>query len=205
MNNFVPPKFEEKAFNCAFCGAYSNHLWYTPFIRDASAISLRNFRIARCIHCNEMSVWIQKNMIYPTSGNVPTANPDIPENIKSDYDEARNVFAHSPRSAAALLRTVLKGICEHLGEKDDNLTICINNLVSKGLPERLKIALEMARVIGDKAIPPGQLNSEDDQATVLKLFALVNLTADAMISQPNQLKNLYDVISNDNTRITVKK
>jgi len=205
LKNFVPPKFEETAFNCPFCGAYSNHLWYTPFIRDTSTISLRNIRIARCVHCHEMSFWIQKNMLYPTTGNAPTANSDIPEEIKADYNEARYVLAHSPRSAAALLRIVIKKMCRHLNGKDEDLNAAIDNLVKKGLPERLKIALEMARVIGEKAVPPGLVDPDDDPSTALKLFALINLMTDAMITQPNQLQDIYDTLSNSTSKIAVKK
>ncbi|MBN1213638.1 MAG: DUF4145 domain-containing protein [candidate division Zixibacteria bacterium] len=205
MKNFVPPKFEETAFNCPYCGAYSNHLWYTPFIRDTSTISLRNIRIARCVHCNELSVWVHKNMLFPVTGNAPTANADLPEEIKTDYNEARQVLAQSSRSAAALLRVVIKKLCCHLNANDADLNTGITNLVEKGLPERLKIALEMARVIGEQAIPPGQIDPDDDPSTALKLFALVNLMTDAMITQPNQLKDIYDALSNSTSKIAVKK
>ena len=205
MNNFIPPKFEETAFNCPFCGAYANHLWYTPFIRDTSTISLRNIRIARCVRCNEMSVWIQKNMLFPTSGNAPTPSKDLPEDIRTDYNEARLVLASSPRSAAALLRAVIRKLCSHLNQKDDDLNVSINSLVEKGLPERLKIALDMARVIGDNAVPPGMLDTGDDASTALKLFALVNLMTDTMITQPNQLKDIYDALSSSTSKIPVKK
>lgn len=50
------------------------------------------------------------------------------------------------------------------------------------------------RVIGNEAIHPGVLDLRDDIDTANELFTLVNLIADAMITQPKRLDAMYEKI-----------
>ena len=199
MQKTVPPKYEASAFSCPNCGAYANQLWYSPFIRDTQVINVRRVRIARCVHCGEYSIWVDKNMLFPTTGNAPMPNSDLPEELLGEFQEARRIFKNSPRAACALLRLTIKKIIMHLGQPGENLIDDINRLVQqKGMPDRLRQALDMVRVIGDKPIKPGQIDDEDDQSMGLKLFAVIDLIADAMISQQNKLDEIYDITTTSN-------
>jgi hypothetical protein len=46
-------------------------------------------------------------------------------------------------------------------------------------------------VIGNNAVHPGQIELRDDRATAEELFALVNLIAERMISQPKHIEAMY--------------
>ena len=52
-------------------------------------------------------------------------------------------------------------------------------------------ANEHGVVIGNEAVHPGQIDLRDDVATAEELFALVNIIADAMISQPKHIEAMY--------------
>jgi hypothetical protein len=131
-------------------------------------------------------------MIYPIVGVAPLANPDLPPDIKSDYDEARSISSMSPRGAAALLRLAIQKICIYLGGQGKDLNSDIAALVKKGLPEKVQKSLDTVRVIGNEALHPGQMDLRDDAKTVSQLFGLVNLIADVMITQPKKIDQIFE-------------
>src|SRR3989338_7611285 len=189
---YKAPTFLEKAFNCPHCGAYSNQGWVDPHMHDGRYWNnIPTIDLAFCVHCNEYSLWHEGRMIHPASGSAPLPNPDLPEEVKSDYAEARSIVALSPRGATALLRLAIQKLCKVLGEKGNDLNADIGNLVKKGLPEKIQKALDVVRVIGNNAVHPGQIDLKDDSGTAEKLFGLVNLIADVMITQPKQVDILY--------------
>jgi hypothetical protein len=124
--------------------------------------------------------------------DVADPNADLPADVRHDYEEAARVFAISPRSSAALLRLCLQKLCKHLGEEGKNINIDIASLVAKGLDVRIQQALDIVRVIGNNAVHPGQLDLKDDREIAEKLFGLINLIADRMISQPKHIDAMYN-------------
>ena len=131
-------------------------------------------------------------MIIPSSGNAPLPNNDLPEDIKKDFEEARSIVNSSPRGAAALLRLCIQKLCKDLGEKGENINDDISNLVKKGLPIKIQKSLDIVRVIGNNSVHPGVIDIKDDQETANKLFHLINLIVDVMISQPKEIDKIYD-------------
>jgi hypothetical protein len=115
----------------------------------------------------------------------------LPLDVRLDYDEAGRILQLSPRGAAALLRLAIQKLCKELGEKGRNIDDDIASLVKKGLDVRIQRALDIVRVIGNEAVHPGQIDLKDDVATASKLFALVNLVSDTMISQPKHIAEMY--------------
>jgi hypothetical protein len=195
---YTPPTHKADAFNCPSCGAYSHQLWYEARTNSNHLTKtggfntvVDDFDFAYCSHCLEYSCWHMKKMILPSTGGAPLPNPDLPRDIKADYDEARLVSSLSPRGAAALLRLAIQKLCIKLGEKGEDLNTDIANLVRKGLNEKVQKALDSVRVIGNEAVHPGQMDLHDDTETVGKLFGLVNLIADAMITQPKRVDEIY--------------
>jgi hypothetical protein len=130
-------------------------------------------------------------MVYPLTGNAPAPNPDLPEDIRVDYEEARSIVSHSPRGAAALLRLAIQKLCKELGESGENINADIGSLVKKGLSVHVQQALDTVRVVGNNAVHPGQIDLNDDPGQAQMLFALVNLIADRMISEPRRISELY--------------
>ncbi|MGO9531689.1 MAG: DUF4145 domain-containing protein [Syntrophobacteraceae bacterium] len=194
MIPYTAPGFKVEAFNCPFCGAYSNQIWSSHVVRVIPQYGNREveqLQIAECAHCHRLTFWLEARMIYPLSGSAPQPNPDLPDEIKRDYEEARSIADLSPRGAAGLLRLAIQKLCEHLGESGDNLNTDIANLVKKGLPTQVQKALDIVRVIGNEAVHPGQIDLNDDPGIAQTLFSLVNMIAEKMITEPKQIDSLF--------------
>jgi len=69
-----------------------------------------------CDHCMDYSFG---SMTPWFSGFIrcPLPNDDMPEEIRLDYMEARDIASRSPRGAAALLRLCVEKLCAHLGRQ----------------------------------------------------------------------------------------
>ena len=160
--------------------------------------------VSSCINCNKISIWIGRKLVYPQKHDAPPANPDLPDGIREDYDEASSILNLSPRGAAALLRLAIQKLCKELGETGKNINNDIGALVSKGLSQDIQRALDTVRVIGNNAVHPGQIDLRDDRATAHSLFAFVNLIADKMISEPKRIKEAYKGLP-ESTREEIKR
>ena len=167
MTPYSPPIYNASAFNCPLCGAYADQDWFIvgKWARNEWHGTIGKYYVANCRHCNGYSVWIDGKMIYPFGGTAPLPNPDMPQDVELDYQEARNILSISPRGAAALLRLSIQKLCKHLGESGDNINNDISELVKKGLPVKLQQALDSVRVIGNNAVHPGQIDLKDDVDT----------------------------------------
>lgn len=130
-------------------------------------------------------------MLVPNDAAAPMPHPDIPEELKEDYEEARGVLAKSPRSSAALLRLCIQKLCAVLGEKGKNINDDIAELVKKGLPVPIQQALDIVRVIGNEQVHPGELDVRDDPEIAGQLFELINLIVEDRIARPKQIQALY--------------
>lgn len=130
-------------------------------------------------------------MVYPNKVTAPLPNVDLPDDIKVDFEEARQISNLSPKGAAALLRLVIQKICIHLEQPGKDLNKDIGNLVKKGLSPKIQMALDVVRVVGNGSVHPGQIDLNDDPAVTAKLFELVNIIADTMISHPKEIEKLY--------------
>lgn len=153
---------------------------------------VRNVHLSECYNCNDIAMWLHDKLLWPTKSEAPEANADLPDDARADYDEAGLVINTSPRSSAALLRQAVQRICKHLGEDGKNIDSDIASLVKKGLDPRVQKALDVVRVIGNNAVHPGQIDLKDDRQTALKLFGLVNLIVDIMITQPKNIDVMFE-------------
>lgn len=170
-----------------------------PFIgqnRDAvyGSVPLHNVFVSRCYTCGDLAIWLHDRLLYPPAMTAQTPNPDLSEDVRHDYEEARKILNLSPRGAAALLRLAIEKICIELKAEGKDINQQIAFLVSKGLPVEVQQALDAVRVIGNEAVHPGRLDLHDDRETVTKLFSLVNFIAEDRITRPKQTKELYDMI-----------
>jgi hypothetical protein len=166
---------------------------------------LRNCTVSQCFNCDRVSIWIHNRLMYPVVGNVVAANPDMPEDIKRDYEEAGSILNQSPRGAAALLRLAIQKLCKELGEPGDNINDDIKSLVSKGLDRRVQQALDAVRVIGNSAVHPGKIDISDDRATAESLFKLLNLIVDKTISEPKHVQEVYDSLPSNLVEAIAKR
>lgn len=154
--------------------------------------SVSNVHLSSCFVCEKVAVWVDGRVRFPAANaEVAEANSDLPADIRRDYAEAAEVALASPRAAAALLRLAIQKLCSHLVERDGDINEMIGELVKRGLNPLIQQALDVVRVIGNEAVHPGELNLRDDKMTATQLFGLVNLIAEAMITQPKHVMALY--------------
>ncbi len=199
---YEAPEFKKAAFTCPHCDVYANFFW-----KDAKeevrvpgggrGYQNNDLHIAICTHCKGRVVWFVDNynsyMLWPFGiANAPLPHQDMPENVKADYIEARNICKLSPRGAAALLRLAIQKLMKHLGEKGENINTDIGSLVKNGLPIQIQQALDVVRVTGNNAVHPGELRIDDKPEVVSALFGLINLIVDNQIAEPKRIQALYE-------------
>ena len=213
----IAPELNKKSFHCPHCGVLSEQTWsnngvtggYTQRNPNGQNLNttfpLENTLVAKCKHCNLFSLWHNGKMVYPLTGNVEMANPDLPDDIKNDYNEAKDIVNISPRGAAALLRLAVQKLCVHLGEKGTNINDDIKSLVKKGLPETMQQALDSVRVIGNNAVHPGTIDLNDNIEIAYALFGFVNIICEMLISQPKKVKEYYEKHIPEGLRNAIEK
>ncbi|BAF72366.1 DUF4145 domain-containing protein [Sulfurovum sp. NBC37-1] len=153
---------------------------------------LHNLFVSQCYNCKKWAVWVNEDIIYPPKKFGVQPNQDLPEAILSVVEEARSILDASPKGAAALLRLAIQMLCKHLGESGENLNEDIAALVSAGLNPIVQKSLDVVRVIGNESVHPGSIDLNDDKNTAVRLFDLVNIIADQMITQPKHVEELYE-------------
>lgn len=158
---------------------------------------------AKCLACSETSYWLTstdsdlfpERLIYPKENidEVPSPNPDMPEDIKQIYNEARNVLNDSSRASAALSRLAIDQLTKQL-EPEGNTTLNdrIGKLVQKGLSPKVQKSLDAVRVIGNNGIHPGEIDLSDNKNMAISLLKLINIIADSLITQPKQIDEMYN-------------
>jgi hypothetical protein len=160
---------------------------------NADSTRPNKFEIAHCIHCKHHSFWQDGKLIYPATSSAPLPHSEMPDEVKIDYNEAREIANKSPRSGAALLRLAVQKLANGIaGVNDDaNLNDTIKKLVADGLPQTVQQALDIVRVTGNNAVHPGVIDLRDDDKTVSRLFGLVNIITDYMIAKPREIAEHY--------------
>ncbi len=196
MDKFAP-KYRSDSFRCPHCQVVAVQSWRSleeieEFWENRYNSRYYAFQASKCYNCIKVCIWHFDSIIFPKDSIAPHPHLDIPDDVKNDYIEARNVFDASPRSSAALLRLGLQKLCKHLGEPGKNINADIGGLVKKGLPVGIQQAFDVVRVVGNNAVHPGEIEVENDPALVLAIFDLMNMLVEKMISEPKQLQYLYD-------------
>lgn len=207
MAKYEPPTFEKNNFHCPHCGVHARQYWQYVFFApnfSAQREHLKDIRINYCNSCERYSIWHEGAMIYPLASTAPMPADDMPEDVRQDYLEARNIVGRSPRAAAALLRLALQKLTPHLGEQGKNLNADIASLVKKGLPVKIQMGLDSLRVIGNNAVHPGEIDLKDDIETATALFELLNMIVDVMITQPKRVDEIYKKVP-DSAKEAIEK
>ena len=208
---YIAPEFRSDGFNCPFCGTYAEQIWKSVSTHDSKSgeVYQREFMFCECHRCHEHLIWkgsiraspgagsialTDVKMLFPLSPSAPLPNEDMPPNVKTHYEEARNIVSLSPRGASALLRLSIQFLMKHLGEKGENINNDIGNLVKKGLPPKIQMALDAVRVIGNNMVHPGVFSDDDTTEIAGKLFKLVNIIVDNRISQEKHIDEAYGLV-----------
>ncbi|MCY8346165.1 DUF4145 domain-containing protein [Bacillus haynesii] len=217
--NYVPPKYGSRRFNCPSCSAFSGQKWFEglnsfdviylePSLREVTGeedqfIHIVNghyndnvFAISFCIGCEKPSFWIEGKLVYPQRSSVPFPHSDMPEEIKKLYNEARSIVTMSPRASVAILRLAVEKILPLLGAKKGKINDMIGELVGKGLPHRIQMALDSLRVIGNEAVHPGKIDLDgiDGKETAVALFGVLNFVVEKMLTEPREIEDIYSLL-----------
>lgn len=151
----------------------------------------KGFSVATCSSCNNFTLWVNEEIIYPKKTTIPLPNEDLDEDIKSLYFEASTILVDSPKGSTALLRLALQMLLKQVGKSGKKINDDIGELVSEGLSPKIQQALDLLRVIGNNAVHPGQINLDDNAEVAEKLFSILNFIADELITKPKELEVLY--------------
>ena len=198
---YISPQKTLSAYTCPHCNTLSQmdieeHRMNSDFIESIHCGGYYNSVITmhRCQCCGKKILWIDDDYIYPEIV-AEEANPDMPESIKNLYEEAGLIYNKSPRAACALLRLAVDRLCRELGETNENININIGSLVRKGLSPDIQKALDTVRVVGNKAVHPGQIEIDvDDVNTAKMLMRLLNMIVERMITEPKELEKVYGLL-----------
>ena len=199
---YVTPERNKESFTCPHCHTVSLMRWsFHHFNEDTSKIVevrtggkeyLNELYIAKCVNCGKKIIWINKDYVYPDI-IAEEPNADMPDRVKQLYNEAGLIYNKSPRAACALLRLAIDRLCNELGETDRDINKNIGSLVKKGLPQSVQQALDVVRVVGNKAVHPGMISFDvDDKNTATMLMRLINIITERMITEPKEIESLYD-------------
>jgi len=198
---YITPSFEEWKFTCPNCDAIAKQDWNILEYEEENWVVVKS----KCHNCEELWIWFTNNttrmhwyyewndfkMIYPKKISVPLPNSDLEQGIQDDYLEAANILNDSPRWAGALLRFSLQNLMIQLWEDWQNINKNIWELVKKWLNPTIQKALDSVRIIGNEAVHPWELDLKDDINTVTKIFWLINVIANALITIPKQIEEDY--------------
>lgn len=201
QKNYVSPDYMKNSFTCPHCGTLSlmhyvrvNYVkgdYHSTNIYKNDKIGDSWIIIATCHNCKKKIIWVDNIYAYPDI-IAEEANADMPDSVKQLYDEASLIYNKSPRAACALLRLAIDRLCNELGETDRDINKNIGALVRKGLPETVQKALDVVRVVGNKAVHPGQIAFDvDDKDTAIMLMRLLNIIVERMITEPKEIDSLY--------------
>ncbi len=213
---YYPAEYLKGQFNCPFCGVFAKQFWANLSADENSRyrsnrllVSLsqfnqdfsNNWAVSKCHHCEDKIIWHDEKIIYPRTLIVEEPGDDLPDDIKDLYLEAANVFNDSPKASAALLRLAVQKLCLFLGGKGKNINDDIKKFVKDGLDKKIQRSLDILRVTGNNAVHPGTINIDENSAIVLKLFELINLIADEMITKPKGVSDFYDMLPDGDKKI----
>ena len=144
MKTYHPPEFDGSRVQLSLLrclrraevvgagGAHDGRPGVAP-LGDSRA---KSFYGSKCAHCGNVALWCDEKLIFPNVGPADLPNPDMPEEIRADYEEANSIANASPRGAAALLRLAIQKLCKHLGKPGKNINDDIAALVADGLPPK---------------------------------------------------------------------
>lgn len=208
---YISPQKTLSAYTCPHCNTLSQmnieeHRMNSDFIESIPCGGYYKSVITmhRCQCCGKKILWIDDEYIYPEIV-AEEANPDMPESVKKLYEEAGLIYNKSPRAACALLRLAVENLCHELGKDDKDINKNIAALVKDGLSPDIQKALDIVRVVGNKAVHPGQIAIDVDNVSTAKLLMrLLNIIVGKMITEPKELDEVYAFLP-ESTREAIER
>ena len=202
------PTFLAKAFPCPKCGVKSHQAWFTvvgsgvtdggPLYGPPPQLNVPGVYFCSCQACLGFCIWVDEKIAHPSVSTAPMPSPDMPDDVKADYLEARDVFDKSARAAGGLLRISFEKLLPHLGVTKKTPNEAIGELVKKGLVlGTQQQALDAMRIFSNQTAHDGFVKLEDQPETVGFLFRLLNHIVGHFITHPKEVAALYSTIPPD--------
>lgn len=191
---FVKPKYDNKSFTCPHCNCFSQHEWRYISLRIGMCESSSRWTTSWCLHCEQYCFWKNQSLVWPVKPGLADPVDGCPKHISAVYNEARDVFPHSARASAALLRLAVQLICREKGLQGRDLNADIGVLVTQGLAPEIQQSLDLVRVIGNHAVHPGEIVIEENKEPIEQFFGLVNLIVDVLIVQPTKISKMFSAL-----------
>lgn len=192
---YSKPEFGQGSFTCPHCNCFSQHDWRSIDINQRPLVENNHRWVTSwCLRCEQYCFWKNEELEWPLRSGLPEPVDGCPKQVMSVYDESREVFPHSPRASAALLRLAIQMICKEKGLPGKDLNADIGALVAKGLAPEIQQSLDLVRVVGNNAVHPGQIVIEDNKDSIEKFFGLVNLIVDVLIVQPTKVSAMFHAL-----------
>ena len=205
MSEYIPPRYGSSGFHCLYCQFYAAQEWwsitlYNKFskIRTVQPLSIDKMEVevSRCARCQKPTFWLGEKIIYPPTHTFPPANSDLPDDVQGVYEEAAAIANQSPRAACALLRLAIEMLLkdlDYLGKRD-SLFNSIGKMVEAGLDKSIQKSLDALRTAGNNAVHTGRIDIHES-IDVQALFRLINLIAHKLITEPKEIDEIYDFLS----------
>ena len=73
------------------------------------------------------------------------------------------------------------------------------------LPKSLQKAFDLVRIIGNNAVHPGVINIQDNPAIAYKMFELLNMIVEKMITEPKEIESFYNDTIPENQKQAIDK
>lgn len=197
-NHFLPdyPKNERGSSSNSVVGAPPQVSYPAGYESEYETID--EITVCQCQLCKARAIWVEGKMVHPAQSAAPYPNDDMPDDVKTDFVEAREIVERSPRAAAALLRLATERLVIHLGGKTDskinaNIQFLVDN---KDLRIDIQRALDILRVVGNDAVHPGTIDV-DSKEDAINLFNLMNIIVTTMITEKKLISELYQSLPPD--------
>lgn len=203
-------RFRANKFRCPHCQALAHQEWWDivpvrGIPREARASGpaamgpvIPDFSLSHCQGCNKHSLWVEKRLVYPGMSTAPMPVADMPDDVRADYMEAREIFDKSARGAGGLLRLAFEKLLGHLGVTKADPNAAIGELVQKGLVLGLmQKAMDSVRIFSNQAVHHGFVKLEDQPATVELLFRLLNYIVVNMITREKEIQAMFATLPPD--------
>ena len=214
------PQFGKSSYACPFCHVVAHYDVRVLFYEDGSVIvdryggtetkySKTKFVSNLCPECRRSHIWEKTHddetlkcarnvethakLIYPHSKFGPEPIKYMPETIKKIFEETREVYGISPRSAFILSRIALELLCNHLGTKKDTLDQKIEELLeAKQIDKSMQNISNIIRRIGNKYAHDDVPKEFTDTKTIQFMLDGINHIVDKTIKQPKEIKDMMD-------------
>ena len=214
------PEFGKSSYACPFCHVVAHydveellHVVGSMIVDDYNNVELTygktEFVSSLCPECRQSHIWKKNHddktlkhitnvadhakIIYPRSKFGPEPIEYMPETIKKIFEETREVYEISPRSAFILVRIALELLCDHLETKKDTLDKKIEELlITKQIDKSMKNISDIIRKIGNKYAHSDIPKEFTDTKTIQFMLEGINHIVNKTIKQPEEIKNMMN-------------